>query len=220
MVLVKPVFSSEEHILHVQNAQHLTRMSTDLNLQRIESIPACSKVRDRMSSWQWHIWRLRNDRVFKGASPNRRDLVHSNLVEAKLWMLAGAKALRQRHAATTCPATWCSGLTSCQVPVLVKFFSVFFALCFSVLFGFSCNNTMTPTLVCVNILDHFPPAPSLHFHVWYPFSCQRPWVWHNCTWYLEEGFIGGACNCGESASPVRRTLVVYNALCRKIRKIR
>jgi hypothetical protein len=33
--------------------------------------------------------------VFKEITPNRQDLVISILEEAKLWMLAGAKALRR-----------------------------------------------------------------------------------------------------------------------------
>jgi hypothetical protein len=41
----------------------------------------------------WRLWKLRNDRVFNRATPNRLELVHSILDEARLWLLAGAKAL-------------------------------------------------------------------------------------------------------------------------------
>lgn len=43
----------------------------------------------------WRLWKTRNDTVFKNTAPNRQDLVQSILEEAKLWMLPGARALRQ-----------------------------------------------------------------------------------------------------------------------------
>jgi hypothetical protein len=43
----------------------------------------------------WRLWKARNDIVFREATPNRRELVLSILEDAKLWFLAGAKALRQ-----------------------------------------------------------------------------------------------------------------------------
>jgi hypothetical protein len=43
----------------------------------------------------WRLWKTRNDAVFKNSAPNRQDLVVSILEEAKLWMIAGAKALRR-----------------------------------------------------------------------------------------------------------------------------
>jgi hypothetical protein len=41
----------------------------------------------------WRLWKLRNDCVFSRATPNRLELVYSILDEARMWLLAGAKAL-------------------------------------------------------------------------------------------------------------------------------
>jgi hypothetical protein len=43
----------------------------------------------------WRIWKTRNDVVFNNVAPRRHDLVLSIMAEAKLWLLAGARALRQ-----------------------------------------------------------------------------------------------------------------------------
>jgi hypothetical protein len=43
----------------------------------------------------WRLWKARNDVIFKNTNPIREDLVVSILEEAKLWMVAGAKALRR-----------------------------------------------------------------------------------------------------------------------------
>jgi hypothetical protein len=45
----------------------------------------------------WRLWKARNDVIFKNINPNREDLVIYILEEAKMWMLAGAKALPSLH---------------------------------------------------------------------------------------------------------------------------
>lgn len=43
----------------------------------------------------WRMWKTRNDAIFKNINPSWQDLVQSILKEARLWMIASAKALCQ-----------------------------------------------------------------------------------------------------------------------------
>ncbi|KAM0832864.1 hypothetical protein ACQ4PT_064633 [Festuca glaucescens] len=52
-------------------------------------------VKSIITLTMWRLWKARNDAIFKNITPNRHDLVVSILEEAKLWMMAGARALRR-----------------------------------------------------------------------------------------------------------------------------
>jgi hypothetical protein len=52
-----------------------------------------SRIKSILILTMWKLRKARNDVVFNNVAPRRHDLVLSE--EAKLWLLAGAKALRR-----------------------------------------------------------------------------------------------------------------------------
>jgi hypothetical protein len=81
--------------------RHLEYFTSWFKSAHSSAPPAIQKgVKSIIILTMWRLWKLCTDCVFNRATPINLELVHSILDEARLWMLAGPKALRclQPHA--------------------------------------------------------------------------------------------------------------------------